>query len=409
MTDTAGKRSFVANLRDDLRALTTKQIVAIILTIAICLILEVVGLGGVCIGFLIIAVVLYMIPHLMKVTSVGVKAIVGVVFVVLSVLIGTFAYAGTVEQTNSLIEDDEDRTSMRDFEVTYNEEDGNYYMTFEVNPTTNSGSSVYEEWDPLEDGWWVLVQYGDITMISFGGVSSPSELTMVWMDPSELTEVEGDEGWYRGSVQLTNVTDGKYEYIALGIVDGSEEDYESGERITVKSSTGFTVDTGLTTGDIYKMCLYGSGFTTLLVALMFFIILVFSALMRGGANRSRKRMEAEGRLYPQGYGRCKECGAMVLPGEVVCRKCGAYIEVPEELRRKKMDYVVCSECGAEVPADASVCPKCGAAFDEAEEVEVDHADGTVEVTTETAPCPHCGESIPANASWCPKCGKKVKD
>ncbi len=100
---------------------------------------------------------------------------------------------------------------------------------------------------------------------------------------------------------------------------------------------------------------------------------------------------------------------MVLPGEVNCRKCGAYIDVPDELRVKKKDFFQCSECGAEVPSDATECPKCGAKFDEVQENVVVHADGSEDVSTESVVCPECGSTVPANADWCPKCGKMLKD
>ena len=72
---------------------------------------------------------------------------------------------------------------------------------------------------------------------------------------------------------------------------------------------------------------------------------------------------------------------LVLPGETVCRKCGAYIEIPDEIKEKmkrKVEYTVCSECGAEVPMDARRCPKCGASFDEdTEEVEVEATEAEI--------------------------------
>ena len=165
----------------------------------------------------------------------------------------------------------------------------------------------------------------------------------------------------------------------------------------------FMIDHGASSSDIYTASLNGMWMYTAMVAIMFFMILIFSTIMRRSAEKTRQKMEADGRLYPQGYGRCKECGAMVLPGEVTCRKCGAYIDVPDELRAHKKDYFVCEECGAEVPKDADVCPKCGAKFD-AVENEVQHVDGTVDVSEETFECSECGAIVPANATRCPKCG-----
>ena len=68
-----GKKSVVAGFRDDFKALSTKQLLAILAAIAIALLLEYMGMTSQCLGVLIIAVVLYMIPHFLKVMSVRVK------------------------------------------------------------------------------------------------------------------------------------------------------------------------------------------------------------------------------------------------------------------------------------------------------------------------------------------------
>ncbi len=392
-----GRGKFGGKIKSEFQALSTKQVVAIIVAIAAALIMEVLGLVSSCLGILIIAVVLYMIPHLLKVTSVSVKAVVGVVFVVLSILIGTVGYASVVDDTAYTI--DEDTDTVRDVSITYDEDEGVYRLYFEVNPTSMLADPDYDA-----EAWGVIYEYTDISMISFGMIGVDS-YTYDAVSHESLTELS--DGWYSYEAVLTNLSDGKFEYLAVGIVYGDDpEDLVNG---TVYSSMGFTYDSGITTGGTYMLCLYGSAYSTVLVALFFFVILGLTAVMRGSATKSREKMESEGRLYPQGYGRCKECNAMVLPGEVVCRKCGAPIDVPEEMRPKKKDYFTCSVCGGEVPGDATVCPRCGATFDEPVEVEVDHADGTVEVSAEPIASPPCGESVPANAAWCPQCGNKVKE
>ncbi|MCL2786289.1 MAG: zinc ribbon domain-containing protein [Methanomassiliicoccaceae archaeon] len=113
----------------------------------------------------------------------------------------------------------------------------------------------------------------------------------------------------------------------------------------------------------------GTSMLNLLADVLFVLVLPFVLIvmivwwMRRNLERTRERLEREGRLYPQGYGRCSRCGTVVLPGEVCCRKCGEYIDVPEDLRVKKANYFECSECGREVPEDAGVCPYCGEAFE----------------------------------------------
>lgn len=160
--------------------------------------------------------------------------------------------------------------------------------------------------------------------------------------------------------------------------------------------------------ELTKFCLLGNAYYCGVIFVINMLMLFFSVSVRKNLENMRAKMEAEGRLYPQGYGRCKECGSIVLPGETCCRRCGAYLEVPDKFRHKKVDMVQCSECEAEVPQDAKVCPKCGATFDEEEEiVYVDTKE------TDLINCPECGMRIPSNAKFCPKCGeildKKEKD
>jgi len=110
----------------------------------------------------------------------------------------------------------------------------------------------------------------------------------------------------------------------------------------------------------------GDVFTVLVLPFMLISLMVW--WMRRNLEKMRERLEKEGRLYPQGYGRCKRCRTMVLPGETCCRRCGEYIDVPEEMRVKKANYFECSECNREVPEDAGVCPYCGEIFESDVEV-----------------------------------------
>ena len=104
--------------------------------------------------------------------------------------------------------------------------------------------------------------------------------------------------------------------------------------------------------------------TFVILVLPFTLIAMITLWMRKNLERTRARLEKEGRLYPPGYGRCKRCGTIALPGEICCRRCGEYIDVPEEMRVKKVNYFECSECGREVPEEAGVCPYCGEVFED---------------------------------------------
>ena len=160
--------------------------------------------------------------------------------------------------------------------------------------------------------------------------------------------------------------------------------------------------------EITNTCLVSNFYAGAIIALLYYLMILLTTWSRKSLEKTRARMEAEGRLYPQGYGRCKECGSIVLPGETCCRKCGAYIDVPEELRHRKVDMVSCSECGAEIPEDAKVCPKCGAVFDEEEEVVmVDTLPEKKDV--EMVECSECGAKIPEDSKVCPKCGATFDD
>ncbi len=360
---TEGKKS----LRQEFSSLTTKQTIGIIAAITISLILEALGFASMCIGFLIVAIILYMVPHLLGVTSVKLKVIIGVVFIVLSILLGTFAYMDINKDTADSI--DNDTKYVRD--VSYDPSAGKITMIL----SEAEGS----EFKPV-------IRYGPVDGISFGALRSTDQ------KETEISYVKNANGTYSGTADL-NLEKGKYYRLSI-FVDADK-----------KNGMGFTIDTGISSGDMIKICFVGAAYLTAYIASMYFIILIFSALMRRSINKTRTKMEEEGRLYPKGYGRCKKCGAVVLPGEVNCRKCGEYIDVPEELRPNKKDRFLCSECGCEVSGDAKSCPKCGKTFDEDTETVVRHADGSEDTAAAYIQCPGCGETVPDNVKRCPKCGK----
>ncbi len=397
MTEIAkGRSSPLAGLSDEFRALTNKQWIAIIAGIFLAVIL-VVYMGLQCFGFLIAAIVLYMIPHMMGVSSVKIKALAGAIFFVIALLASTLVTSGSLADTENGISLQNDRVS--DFSYTPEIVDENGQTTPDMMQFTIRLDNDTDH---------VLVQIGDVDGLSFNSYSYSHLLLFIQpggeIDESRLSGVSHSISY---DVSVTPLGDNRYSVTVsdLGLDDGIYVAVIG----TVENTSNAFYQVLINEGNHSYMglALENSLYITVITIIVFIVILVFSHLMRSSAQKTRKRMEAEGRLYPQGYGRCKECGAMVLPGEINCRKCGAYIDVPDELRVKKKDFFQCSECGAEVPSDATECPRCGAKFDSTEN-EVVHRDGTVDVSSEDVLCPDCGCAVPANADWCPRCGKMLK-
>ncbi len=359
------------SIKDDFNALTPKQWIAIIAGLAIAMVLVLFGGGGLCFGIILAPIFLYMIPHLLGVQSVRIKAVMGVVFIVATMLIGTFAFIG--------VDKDLDISKVGDGKVISDPEFD--YEDYALTATIDFAGD-YE----------VIASFAKVTMFRFG-----MPMHEVIKDEDKVPMVPLDSDRYGAHLDME---DGILYYVLIQVKymeDGKEKE---------KASMAFLVNTGANVG--IDMYLKGTALGVVAPGAFYFLLVAFSFLMRRSIGKTRQKMEDEGRLYPQGYGRCKECGTLVLPGEVTCRKCGAYIDVPEEMKASKKDYFVCTECGAEVPNDAKECPKCGAKF-EGVENEVVHADGTVDVSSESFECSECGAQVPANATHCPKCGAKFDE
>jgi RNA polymerase subunit RPABC4/transcription elongation factor Spt4/energy-coupling factor transporter transmembrane protein EcfT len=366
MTETEeSKKPLIQEFKD----MTPKQWIATLLAFVVSAALVLSGLYfAMCMGFFIIAVLLYMLPHLAGVTSPRIKAVVGAVFVVMILLVGTFAYGDSAKDAQSGVPTNKILTD----------------VTFD-------GTTITVVTDQATYG--ITVSFSPVTAIAYGQPSSYDANNVKKVD---LTDQGGK---YTGTLALEQ---GKYYYIEVAApLDEAKSNFE---HYTIFYNTGISSD------DVRGLNFAGAIVLAGEIALIFFVMLIFSELMRWSAKRSRKKMEEEGRLYPQGYGKCKKCGAMVLPGEINCRKCGEAIDVPEDVKvLHKKDFFECSECGTEVPNDAKFCPKCGAVFDEADETVIKHADGTVDSSTETFECSECGKVVPANAKRCPYCGAEFDE
>jgi len=373
MSDTAGVKTF------DLKwfgTLSQKQLLILLASFLIALFLTIMGFGTscYCLGMVVIAVILYMLPRFFGVENVKLMTMVGVLFAVCAILIGGLGMAPGVVAANEGNPPDNDYFS-------------NVQFTYTDSGVNINADVTYTDFNPAV--YSVHFMYGDVRGITFNSINP------AYGGDVELSVTDGHAS---GSISLDRNTL-HAGYLTLMTDDGTGNLTEFG------SSTRLTVMTGAFGGSLTELGIYGCFVVTLYIIIIFFLILVLSSFTRGRIEKTREKMEKEGRLYPPGYGRCEQCGAVVLPGEVNCRKCGAYIDRPEEMKPKKKDFFECSECGAEVPMDATHCPKCGAVFDE-DEFEVVHADGTTETTKESFVCPECGAMVPGTASFCTKCGAK---
>lgn len=356
------------------RSITVKQLVAMIIGILLALAILCLGFGGSVLGWLGAAILLYICPRLAKVKSKDI-AIYGVVFAVIAVLIGGLLVAPSFIDSYS-DETPGDHGAFSNVTYTYTD-DGTYTVEFDYDLTDYEGDSII-----------IYVAHINQILFTYPVADSADAYIIASTEDSTLTSTTGHISYTLTDKQLSTDTlweislvvgtaysdddgDGTYTLIA----DSDDWDYNT-DSISMATLTGFAG------ADKYGPSFVGCADALVYTMIMFFLIVGMVWLIRDRVNKTREKMEKEGRLYPQGYGRCDNCGALILPGEVQCRKCGAYINRPDYMKPKKVDYFQCSNCGAEVPADSKVCPKCGAKFDAIEE-DIVKDDGTVETVGET--------------------------
>jgi len=361
--------------REMWKGVSTGQFIGMILGIAVALIVMC-FLGSTIIGWLLAALLGFGIAHLFH-TTFKQKAVYGVVACVLVILVGS---VGVSPEVLSATKDAgvSDSPYFSDVEISYDESTG-----LTVTATVDLG----EKTDLVS-----VIAYTNVTMLVYGGTYT--DVTITNMSPTEFTGTYTNTDWDTKTLH----------YMVLALATENAD----GSYTIDKSTVSAFLDAKVYDGDPAGLIWGGSAYATAFFGAIFFFILFVSWFFRSRMKKARKKMEDQGRLYPQGYGRCKKCGTIILPGEVECRKCGEPADVPDEIKPKKVEYIRCSNCGAEVPADAESCPKCGAVFD-GEETDILHEDGTLEQVIE---CPECGAPVPEGRDGvriCPRCGKRFQD
>lgn len=327
----------------------------------LCLYTGFLSILGIC-GPFIVGILMYAIP---KVMGADWKKLLvfGIVFFITSTVVFAFAV------TKPIVENDDIHRSGEFSDIT-------------VTPVGDPSDGIYMYSVTYGGTGDVTIEYGEVLQMHVQFVSVD--------DIETITLTDSGGGVYTGTNEKA-FKDGKVYYYKVN---------DSNNMLYIGPVT-------MSDSELNMFCLSGCAYYIgVYIMIVFFLIVVFTAWMRGSLEKTRARLEAEGRLYPPGYGRCKNCGTLVLPGEVSCRKCGEYIDVPEEFKPKKVDYFVCSECGKEVPADAERCPVCGETFDE---VELEVFDDSEAVPKEKFNCSECGAEVPGDARRCPSCGERFED
>lgn len=313
------------------------KILGLVLAFAIGMLMMYFELFSIMCMYMVIGIILFAIPKLLGVSSFKLMVILGVSFFLASSLFG--ALGVSQPYVNSMSNPaDFDSNGFTDVTIVA-EDDGKY--TFTTSYTSTDPSTI------------VKLKAGKISSICYTAIPANIDYKVYSMDYNSVTKTYSCT---IGDISPKNL----YSY-GFETVDGSN---------TVTASTYNRMYAPMSDSELMTFTITWNMYTCVLVTLVFFLILMLTTWMRKNLEKTRAKMEAEGRLYPQGYGRCKDCGGIVLPGELTCRKCGAYIDVPTEIKIKKVDTFECSECGAEVPNDATTCPRCGAVFDEEDEIEV---------------------------------------
>ncbi len=351
-------------LSKEVGPVTLGQIIALVIATVVGILLFTYGGANNILVILVVAIIVYMVPHLFGAKPKA-KAVFGVVFAVVALVVGAFAVGPACIDTNSSSD--------------VSERNGISY-------TVDESYNVVATYSGSEE---LTVAVSEVDGVIYNSVTLKKE-TYHAMTESGST--------YTASLDLD---DSKLYNIIVAPLD--EEGNAVFGSASYSTLTGFNF-----TGSKTDYTIVATAFIVAYTMILFFLILGLTTLMRNRAYATRSKMESQGRLYPQGYGRCSFCGAVVLPGEVNCRKCGAYIDRPDYMKPHKKDYFTCSACGAEVTSDMTECPKCGAKF-EGEESVVVHSDGTEETSTEMMVCPVCNKHIPAISERCPYCGKKFDE
>ena len=156
-----------------------------------------------CFGFFIVAVLLYMIPHLLGVSSVKVKAVIGVVFIIIALPVMTVVYSGTLASVQDQLEGSES-DYISDLE--YNFDDDSVTFTVEPYVVEGDGDGTFRPEDTITRAETVAIINRMLGRKPHGG--ELLEQAVQWVDNPQ------DAWYYEDMLEATAGHD--YEWLGEG-------------------------------------------------------------------------------------------------------------------------------------------------------------------------------------------------
>ena len=239
---------------------TPAQILGIVLALATVTGMMAAGIYRVFCLFSMVGIVLFIIPKIFGVKDVKVLTVMGIVFLIFSSLLGAFAF------TVPTLEDNDESDMTGDFSnlTIVEQADGTYTVTVSYTGTQTGTMKMYTP------------QIGTTSykVVSIGRV-----------DPVDMS----------GSGTT-------YTYAGLSLPSGELHAiyFEIGPEDSVESSDTVNITANISHSDIVKHAVKWNFYATGLTVMVFFLVLILTSWMRRSLEKTRARMEAEGRLYPQG-------------------------------------------------------------------------------------------------------------
>ncbi len=268
MTEATNGGSLRTGMSRKVGPLTLGQILGMLLGALIGLfILNIGGMGRSLIGWLIIAVAVYMVPHLLGLTSPKKKAVYGAVFAVIAIAVGGALVGPDYIDDNSGTHFGE-HGSFTQIDYAYEGDQVTVSVTF----TGKDGEVPTVAYAPIDLVSFRSLYIVDAQVLTAMTVSGSSATAVLTLDSSQL--------YYLCVVMATVNDDGTF------TADADTASYA-------------TLADQAYSGNGYEYTFTGAAFCLLYIMVIFYMILAFSTLMRRKINKARKRLSRTAGCTPK--------------------------------------------------------------------------------------------------------------